>query len=649
MASVFLSYGRSDAAKARTIADLLERHGHRVWWDRIIRGGTQYSKEIERELKSADAVVVLWSRDSVESAWVRDEAAAGRDSGRLVPITIDGTEPPLGFRQFQAIDLAARRIDSGKRKALLNAVDGLADPVIDPSPSQHPRSSASPSPPSRYPMGVRFGVAGLAAIILVSVIIWQPWHAANRAPLVAVVAATPNSEAQSLASDILIKLGVLQFTHADSLQLVDANSRQRPDFVIKVGSGAAGIGSQANLMLVDDRIGTLLWSEEFKSTSDNPADLRQQMSYSAAKVLECAVQATVAKVSLATLKLYLSGCANLSNLLAQDPRAAVGIFEMVAEQSPRFEGAWKKLILADIQALRLGGRAISEQRGKLQRHTVEARRLNPEMAEAFLAESRLRPPRPLAERIGLVQQALARDPENSEILAYLSLNKGNVGLMQESLANMRQAVKLDPLSPSVSDTLITALLNAGQADAAREELAKSERLWPGATNVLRAKFAIEFRVGDAAKALRMMRSGQLGPAYTPTSPLSWNAHESYLRARLSPTSSNKQIAIANARAHYAEDATASWVVTRALSEFGGLDDLIAFLQSNDDSVPTDTIWTLFRTTFSPLHRDPRFMRIAARFGLVEYWTGSGTWPDFCADPAIRYDCKTEAAKLQRSN
>src|SRR5919202_840968 len=55
---------------------------------------------------AADVVVVLWSANSIESAWVRDEAAAGRDSGRLVPVTIDGTEPPLGFRQFQTIDLS---------------------------------------------------------------------------------------------------------------------------------------------------------------------------------------------------------------------------------------------------------------------------------------------------------------------------------------------------------------------------------------------------------------------------------------------------------------------------------------------------------------------------------------------------------------
>ena len=95
MASVFLSYDRDDADKAWPIAQALEKAGHSVWWDLHVRGGAQFSKVIEEALKAADAVVVLWSAQSIDSAWVRDEAAAGRDSGRLIPVSIDGTEPPL--------------------------------------------------------------------------------------------------------------------------------------------------------------------------------------------------------------------------------------------------------------------------------------------------------------------------------------------------------------------------------------------------------------------------------------------------------------------------------------------------------------------------------------------------------------------------
>ena len=68
MASVFLSYARDDSERARSVALALTRAGHSVWWDRHIKGGTQYSKEIEKALKRAEAVVVLWSERSIDSA-----------------------------------------------------------------------------------------------------------------------------------------------------------------------------------------------------------------------------------------------------------------------------------------------------------------------------------------------------------------------------------------------------------------------------------------------------------------------------------------------------------------------------------------------------------------------------------------------------
>lgn len=104
MAKVFLSYSREDAAAAKQLAECIGRSGHQVWWDRQIEGGSRFTAEIDRELKNADAVVVIWTKSSVESPWVQDEAGEGRDSGRLVPVVIGTDKPPLGFRQFQSID-----------------------------------------------------------------------------------------------------------------------------------------------------------------------------------------------------------------------------------------------------------------------------------------------------------------------------------------------------------------------------------------------------------------------------------------------------------------------------------------------------------------------------------------------------------------
>jgi adenylate cyclase len=107
MARIFLSYAREDVETARKLAGALADAGETVWWDRHVHGGANFSNEIDRELKNAEVVVVLWSPASISSAWVQDEAAEGRDSGRLVPAILDSTKPPLGFRQLQCIDLSA--------------------------------------------------------------------------------------------------------------------------------------------------------------------------------------------------------------------------------------------------------------------------------------------------------------------------------------------------------------------------------------------------------------------------------------------------------------------------------------------------------------------------------------------------------------
>lgn len=123
-ATLFLSYAHQDQAQAQRLAATLERAGYTIWWDALIEGGTRYAKSIEQALRAADAIVVLWSRNSVESDWVRDEAAQGRERQRLVPLSLDGTQPPLGFRQIQVIDLShwRGRADAPEIHAIRRAV-----------------------------------------------------------------------------------------------------------------------------------------------------------------------------------------------------------------------------------------------------------------------------------------------------------------------------------------------------------------------------------------------------------------------------------------------------------------------------------------------------------------------------------------------
>ena len=175
MAFVFLSYERKDSETARVVADALGNAGHTVWWDQHIKGGAQFSKEIERALERADAVVVLWSASSVDSAWVRDEAATGRDAGRLVPARIDATFPPLGFRQYQTIDLSGRKIRPGSEgfAALLDTIAAMVS-TGERSTETSVRSDSEATASGSRPLTRRvvatglatLGVAGAAGIII---------------------------------------------------------------------------------------------------------------------------------------------------------------------------------------------------------------------------------------------------------------------------------------------------------------------------------------------------------------------------------------------------------------------------------------------------------------------------------------------------
>ncbi|MBX3511512.1 MAG: toll/interleukin-1 receptor domain-containing protein, partial [Hyphomonadaceae bacterium] len=104
MADIFISYASEDRHRVRPLADALTARGFNVWWDRSLAAGHDYAAVIERELKNAKAVIVVWTQSSAASTFVRDEAGRARDEGRLVPVLLDNVQIPLGFGAFQAED-----------------------------------------------------------------------------------------------------------------------------------------------------------------------------------------------------------------------------------------------------------------------------------------------------------------------------------------------------------------------------------------------------------------------------------------------------------------------------------------------------------------------------------------------------------------
>lgn len=125
MADVFVSYASPDREKAKLLADIIAARGHSVWWDRTIPPGRMFDEVIQEALHAAKCVVVLWSKVSVASNWVKTEAAEAASRGVLVPAVIENVVLPLEFKRIQAAGLAGWNGDPNhpELKSLLNAIE----------------------------------------------------------------------------------------------------------------------------------------------------------------------------------------------------------------------------------------------------------------------------------------------------------------------------------------------------------------------------------------------------------------------------------------------------------------------------------------------------------------------------------------------
>jgi len=147
MADVFVSYDRRDRDLAEKVVAALTEQGLTVWWDDRLTPHETWDKTIEREVDSAKKVLVLWTKHSVESDWVRTEAGAAKESTppKLIQARFSDCKVPLAFRLLQHVDLIGwtpKRRHSGWDRLISWLKDGLEQPAA-PAPG-----AGGPIPPT---------------------------------------------------------------------------------------------------------------------------------------------------------------------------------------------------------------------------------------------------------------------------------------------------------------------------------------------------------------------------------------------------------------------------------------------------------------------------------------------------------------------
>jgi len=638
MANVFLSYDHEDVALARPIAKSLEKAGHTVWYDRHIHGGAQYSRKIEQALDAADAVVVLWSPRSLESAWVRDEAAEGRDRGKLVPLSVEGVTPPMGFRQFQTIDLGGWP-GRGKVPHLLDLIEAIRNQAEDeaaPAPAGKGMSHGGIRQSSgRTPL---LALAALALLLMAGFAGWT-WFKQNGLPVVAVQAANASPSSQAAASDLFVKLGSLAEVGKGKWELVDgASAGSAADLVFRTADIGSSRLPKASLVLLDGKDDSLLWSREFEFPAGRQADLRQQLSLTAGRVLGCALESREAGGLPSNLmKLFLNACALWDEAGIHEPEKVARPLRAVIEAKPRFEPALARLLNVDTMIADIAGYDGIDEQKALQQLRVDmekARAVNPGMPALTLAEMKFLAPTAYEQRLNLLTKATAQDPDNAEVLTMQTQALQTVGRMNAAIDSARRAADLDPLSPVASTLVIMTLAYAGQLEEAQKELAKSERLWAGTGALRDILWGFHLRYGDPDIARKLAGFSSEGL-------------DTYLTARVDPTPANIERLVGRWRGRTTEDRGEIGQAIQALAEFNQTDELVRSLATASSDGLANVAYLLFRPSFAQFRRNPRFMAVAGRIGLADYWLSTGEWPDYCRQPDLPYDCKTEATKYAR--
>jgi TIR domain len=147
MSDIFISYAREDRDKAKALAELFQQQDWSVWWDRNIPPGRSFDEVIEEALGAAKCVVVLWSKNSASSDWVKGEAAEALQRKILIPVRIDAANVPLEFRRLQTVDLSDWKGGAGHPElgGFLETVAAHIKAVVKQPPSAgHRRTPSKP-------------------------------------------------------------------------------------------------------------------------------------------------------------------------------------------------------------------------------------------------------------------------------------------------------------------------------------------------------------------------------------------------------------------------------------------------------------------------------------------------------------------------
>lgn len=653
MADVFISYAREDAGVAGRLATALQQAGYSSWWDRNLTSGSRYLKETEAELKAARVVLVVWSKDSIQSHWVADEAAVGRDENRLAAVTFDGSMPPLGFRQFQVTDFSHWKGGSDE-PPFQNLIGGLSR-LSPPSGEATPRPAAQSQ--SKLPKPMVLGGIALVAIAILAIaavtlmglpggtagkptsqrIAFFGFMAGNTDPLVSDIAAAATDE----TFQALLALRLEAASRADTQGVELAQQRMKADeldaaYALGGEVRSAGDAITIRMHLEDVASRTTLWEETVSGSAAEKASLPVLAAGAATSVARCMAAARpslprqdgellaeLAAACATPFIAYLDAPVRWRALARQAPDSAVILSSLSnsliyhanhSRLSPaELAEVWKEATTAAQRAL-----AIEPDNG---------------IARTVLAYNAIYEGRPVAEAGALMDAAFKDSPDDwrrGETGSNRTEFLKGVGRSSEALAAAQAAIARNPLSPTPYMQLAEVLIHVGRGAEGGRVFAQMNARWPDAWWGIRASYAVRFGINGLDEVL-----ATAPPSISEESKACWQQlAKAWASNNPATRRAGADVAVqCGADGRIATDLS-DVMQLRLLNDFEGL--LARYGAGLDHTRPSTgflfNAGELFGKTERPFRADPQFLPLMKKSGLYQYWLDTGTRPDVCDLP-----------------
>jgi TolB-like protein len=464
-----------------------------------------------------------------------------------------------------------------------------------------------------------------------------PFDVAGNSPLARTFAAGVSAEVNSALA-------------AAGVEVIDPDSsgQSKAQFILSGHAELPDSNLHVTAELQDSRDHSLLWSTTFTRPAAQAPAMQEQVAANLAAVLHCALdtsrQPDGEQLDQGAIKLYLKACA-LEQAVNPPSDQIETLLKQVTSREPRFAEGWGRLAFFSANAA--FGANPDEQsafRREARAAAQTALRLNPKSPLAHQALAELDLGRvPFAQIYREAQTNRTLDPSNDSVAGDGSELLLRMGRLDEGLQRGRHAVEIDPFSPVETADLITALIDDGHLSEARATVERAVRVWPDDTNLQLVNLDYEARFGDPKAALAIVNDPAARPRKVRDITLA--AYRNLAEARKANDPVQRRAFIAWLKKGVESGQLGVDFAAPRLAEFGDVDGAfqMAFAASSDvTKVDPEFLW---EPESLALRRDPRFIALAARFHVTDFWRMTGLWPDFCSVPNWPYSCKREEARL----